>query len=174
MAVRLRRICSTDEFFNTDSSALTTHLIKRGYKHRLVKEAIEKARSQIPRSTALETSIKGVPQNPFVITFNPALPNIPQVISNNLNNLRSSQRCLEAFYSPPRCKNFNLKHRWVPVLVTDKKRWIVSLKPSRLAKADDFVYVVHMHALMGNGKACKRAKWPIRLELIPVSVTRNV
>ena len=30
----------------------------------------------------------------------PALPNIPQVISINLNILRSSQRCLEAFSSP--------------------------------------------------------------------------
>ena len=34
MALRLRRICSTDEFFNTRSDALTSHLIKRGYKHR--------------------------------------------------------------------------------------------------------------------------------------------
>ena len=42
MALRLRRICSTDEFFNTRSSALTTYLIKRGYKHRFVKDAVEK------------------------------------------------------------------------------------------------------------------------------------
>ena len=31
MALRLRRICSTDEFLNTRSDALTSHLIKRGY-----------------------------------------------------------------------------------------------------------------------------------------------
>ena len=81
MALRLRRIFSTDKFFNTRSSALTTHLIKRGYKHRFVKDAMEKVR-QIPRSTALETSKKKESHRlPFVIsTFNPALPNIPQVI----------------------------------------------------------------------------------------------
>ena len=67
----------------------------------------------------LETSIKKESYRiPFVITFNPALPNIPQVI---FNILRSSQRCLEAFSSPPRisyrrCKNLRdivvrAKHR---------------------------------------------------------------
>ena len=87
MALRLRRICSTDEFFNTRSSALTTRPIKRGYKHRLVKDTIEKIR-QIPRSAALETSIKKESHIiPFVITFNPALPNIPQAISSNLDIL---------------------------------------------------------------------------------------
>ena len=121
IASRLRRVCSTNEFFNTRSSALTTHLIKRGYKHRLVKDAIERVR-QIPRSTALETSIKKESHRiPFVMTFNPALPNIPQAISSNLNILRSSERCLEAFSSPlrisyRRCKNLGnilvrAKHR---------------------------------------------------------------
>ena len=116
MALRLRRlICSKDEFFNTRSSALTTHLIKRGHKHRFVKDAIGKVR-QIPRSKALETSIKRVPHQSFLqhVLFchvcNRSLCIIPQVISVNLNHLRSSQRCLEAFSSPPgisyrRCKN---------------------------------------------------------------------
>ena len=67
MALRLRRICSTDEFFNTP------------YREDIntPQDAIENVR-QIPRSTALETSIKDESHRiPFVITFNPALPNIP-------------------------------------------------------------------------------------------------
>ena len=110
MALRLRRICSTDEFFNTRSNALTTHLIKRGYQHRFLKEEIDKVR-QIPRSKALETYTKQENNRiPFVVTFNPALPNIRQIIFNNLNILRSSQRCKAAFPSPPlvsyrRCNN---------------------------------------------------------------------
>ena len=110
MALRLRRICSSDEFFNTRSNALTTHLIKRGYQHRFLKEEMEKVR-QIPRSKALETYTKQVNNRiPFVVTFNPALPNIRQIIFNNLNILRSSQRCKAAFPSPPlvsyrRCNN---------------------------------------------------------------------
>ena len=92
MALRLRRICSTDEFFNTRSDALTTYLIKRGYPHRFIKEEIEKVR-HIPRSKALETSMKNQSNRIlFVVTFNPDLPNIRRIIFNNLNILRSSQR----------------------------------------------------------------------------------
>ena len=115
MALRLKRICSTDEFFNTRSDALTTHLIKRGYPHRFIKEEIEKVR-HIPRSKALETSMKNQSNRiPFVVTFNPALPNIrPIIFNNNLNILRSSQRCKAAFPSPPllsyrRCSNLRDK-----------------------------------------------------------------
>ena len=88
----------------------STHLIKRGYQHRFLKEEMEKVR-QIPRSKALETSTKQENNRiPFVVTFNPALPNIRQIIFNNLNILRSSQRCKAAFPSPPlvsyrRCNN---------------------------------------------------------------------
>ena len=93
MALRLRRICSTEEFFNTRSDALTSHLIKSGYKYRFIKDEIDRVR-QIPRSRALETSTKKESNRiPFVVTFNPALPNITQVIFSNLNILRSSQRC---------------------------------------------------------------------------------
>ena len=110
MALRLRRICSTDEFFNTRPDALASHLIKRGYKYRFIKDEIDKVR-QIPRSRALKTSTKKESNRiPFVVTFNPALPNIPQVISSNLNILRSSQCFQAAFPSPPlisyrRCNN---------------------------------------------------------------------
>ena len=36
---------------------------------------------------------------PFVTTINPALPNINHIISDNLNNLHSSQRFKEAPFS---------------------------------------------------------------------------
>ena len=69
MALRLRRICSTDEFFSRRSNVLTTHLIKREYQHRFLKEEIEKVR-QIPRSKALETSTKQENNRiPFVVTL---------------------------------------------------------------------------------------------------------
>ena len=113
------RHCSICFFLaqDTRSDTLTTHLIKRGYPHRFIKE-IEKVR-QIPRSKALETSMMNQSNRiPFVITFNPALPNIRRIIFNNLNILRSSQRCKAAFPSPPlisyrRCSN--LRDMPVPV-----------------------------------------------------------
>ena len=126
MALRLRRIYSTDEFFNTRRDALTSHLIKRGYKYHFIKDGIDKVR-QIPRSRALKTSTKKESNRiPFVVTFKPALPNIRQVISSNLDILRASQRCQAAFHSPPlilyrRCNNLRdilvrAKHRRPPPL----------------------------------------------------------
>ena len=91
-------------------SALKTHLIKRGYQHRFVKDVIEKVcqitRSKSPRNIYEQENDR----IPFVVTFNPALPNIRRIIFNNLNVLRSSQRCKAAFPSPPfisyrRCNN---------------------------------------------------------------------
>ena len=54
----------------------------------LFREEIEKVR-HIPRSKALETSMKNQSKRiPFVVTFNPALPDIRRIIFNNLNILR--------------------------------------------------------------------------------------
>ena len=79
MALRLRRICPTDEFLNTRAGAPSKDLMKKGFKPRFVKDAIEKVR-KIPRSGALETSIeKESHRIPFVITFNPDLPNIREM-----------------------------------------------------------------------------------------------
>ena len=65
-----------------------------------------RAGSTLSHARAREAERKSVSKEshriPFVITFNPAWRNIPQVISSNLNILRSSQRCLEAFSSLPR------------------------------------------------------------------------
>ena len=65
-----------------------------------------RAGSTLSHARAREAERKSVSKEshriPFVITFNPAWRNIPQVISSNLNIFRSSQRCLEAFSSLPR------------------------------------------------------------------------
>ena len=61
---------------------------------------MEKVR-QLPPNRALETSTeKESHRIPFVVTFNPLLLNIGQVISSNLKIIRSSQRCLAAFSLP--------------------------------------------------------------------------
>ena len=81
MALRLRRICSTDDFFNKRLNALTTHLINKGYKYHFIKQEINKVRF-IPPSHALETSTRQKYERvPFVVTFNPALPNKNHIVS---------------------------------------------------------------------------------------------
>ena len=54
-------------------------------------------RRMLGRAGLNETSMKNQSYRiPFVVTFNPALPNIRRIIFNNLNILRSSQRCKAA------------------------------------------------------------------------------
>ena len=124
MTLRLRRIFSTDDFFNKRLNALTTHLINRAYKNRFIQQEINKLRL-IPRSHAFETFTRQESDRvPFLVTFNPALPNINHIICGNLNILHSSQRCKEELPSPPlisyrRCNNLHenlvwAKHRRPP------------------------------------------------------------
>ena len=53
MSLRLSRICSTDNFFETRSSELENYLIKRGYKRRFIKEQITRAK-QVPQNGSLK------------------------------------------------------------------------------------------------------------------------
>ena len=48
LALRLRRICSTDATFHTRSAQLTTYLLKRGYNRNFVNKQIQRA-ADIPR-----------------------------------------------------------------------------------------------------------------------------
>ena len=49
--MRLRRICSTDKFFETQLSKLECYLVSRGYKRRFVIEQISRAQ-KISRNEA--------------------------------------------------------------------------------------------------------------------------
>ena len=90
MALRQRWICSTDDFFNKRLNAVTTHLINTACKHRFIQQEINKVRL-IPRSHAFETFTRQESDRvPFLVTFNPALPNInPGLEVNFLVHLQS-------------------------------------------------------------------------------------
>ena len=78
LALRLRRICSTDEAFNNRCNELTNYLVKRGYKRDFIRKQIKRA-VDIPRITTLRPSIKSNKCNrvPFILTYDPALPELP-------------------------------------------------------------------------------------------------
>ena len=82
LALRLRRICSTDETFNIRTAQLTTYLLKRGYKRNFVTKQIQRA-ANIPRRLALQTKDVNKPTRvPFITTFYPSLPHISNIIKN--------------------------------------------------------------------------------------------
>ena len=71
LALRLRRICSTDATFNTRAAQLTTYLLKPGYNRNFVTKQIRRA-SDIPRRLTLQTKDVNKPKRiPFITTFNP-------------------------------------------------------------------------------------------------------
>ena len=103
LALRLRRICSTDHFFNKRCYELINYLALRGYSRRLLKREVNRVRN-ISRQEALKPRPQTDNQSartPFVITFNPALPNASATVCKNLNILHSSARCKQTFSPPP-------------------------------------------------------------------------
>ena len=101
LALRLRRICSTDETFNIRTAQLTTYLLKRGFKRNFVTKQIHRA-ANIPRRLALQTKDMNKPiRVPFITTFNPSLPHISNIIKKHYHLLLSSDRCKKVFPNSP-------------------------------------------------------------------------
>ena len=86
------------------------YLVNRGYELNFLKTQIRRA-SDISRNNALKPKPKQQTDTvPFVITYNPALPNISRIIHKHSNVLYSSGRCKNVFTNLPlvayrRCKN---------------------------------------------------------------------
>ena len=97
LALRLRRICSTDSTFNTHAAQLTTYLLKRGYSRNFVTKQIRRA-SDMPRRLTLQTKDVNKPKRiPFITTFNPSLPHISNIIKKHYKLFLSPNRCKKVF-----------------------------------------------------------------------------
>ena len=100
-ALRLRRICSKDDFFNKRADDLCTFLVERGYKKHFVQEQVERARN-IPRHEVLRDKEKKENKRiPFTVTYHPGLPNIGGVLRDLHPVLQSSKRCKDAIKEVP-------------------------------------------------------------------------
>ena len=89
------------------------HLLKRGYTKGCINDAINKA-SQVPRREAIMEKLEQnkLDRVPFVITYNPLLPNIPKLLQESQTILNASEKCSEVFKNTPlvsyrRGKNLN-------------------------------------------------------------------
>jgi len=73
------------------------YLVRRGYDKTFLKTQIQRA-SDVPRTDALKNKPRIQSETiPFVITYNPALPNIARIIHQHSNVLYSSDRCRNVF-----------------------------------------------------------------------------
>ena len=104
LALRLRRICSTNETFTLRTNELIGYLHKRGYNRYFLQRETQQV-NNITRTEALtphDTSTLDKPDRvPFVITYNPALRFISSIIRKHLHILISSPRCYNVFKTAP-------------------------------------------------------------------------
>ena len=93
LALRLRRICSTDATFKHRINELKTYLFARGYNYNFLEDQFLGA-ANISRTSALQTKPKDSNHVvPFVVTYIQALPRISNILRKHFNILHSSNRC---------------------------------------------------------------------------------
>ena len=85
IALRLRRICDSDEKYERRSNEYQSYLIARNYSPSLVVKQFQEI-SQISCDNALKTRSKGLGTDSakFVTSYNPILPNINILINKYL------------------------------------------------------------------------------------------
>ena len=99
VALRVRRNCSTDEFFNQRCDEYKGYLKFQGYHADLVDKQFDRA-INIERSELLKKKVKPDKKVfPLVLDYNPILPDIQRVIQRHVHLLRSSPELLEIFPS---------------------------------------------------------------------------
>ena len=78
-----------------------SHLLQRGYKRGCIKDAIKKATST-SRDDALKESndLQLINRIPFVVTYNPMLPNLHKIFKDLQPCLSSSEDVLKPFQTP--------------------------------------------------------------------------
>ena len=80
---------------------LKTYLLACGYNYNFLEEQFLRA-ANIPRTNALQTKPKASNDVvPFVVTYNPALPRISNILRKHFNILHSSNRCKDVFNKQP-------------------------------------------------------------------------
>ena len=81
---------------------MQSHLLQRGYKRGCIKDAIKKAIST-SKDDALKESNEPQLKNrkPFLVTYNPILPNLHKIFKDLQPWLSSSESCAKAFPNTP-------------------------------------------------------------------------
>ena len=99
--LRLRRICSDSDTFESRARELTDHLCKRGYQKQEISLAIERARQQ-KREDLLSYRPKSESNVlPFVLTYHPDLPKVRDIVNKHWPVIESSSTLSEIFTERP-------------------------------------------------------------------------
>ena len=97
VALRLRRICDSDDKFQTRSSEYQQYFLARGYKPHKVRKQFYKV-SNISREVSRQPKNKrNVTMLPLLTEYNPMLPDLNKLIRNRLPLLHSDPSMKELF-----------------------------------------------------------------------------
>ena len=97
VALRLRRNCFEDDFLSNRCKEYKSYLVNQGYPVKLVDNQFLKALT-IPRKDLLKQKVRASKKIfPFVMTFNPMLPNLNYIIKKHLHFLESNPELKELF-----------------------------------------------------------------------------
>lgn len=100
-ALRLRRICSKEETFQTRLEEMKQHFLHRGYNRETVESQMQKA-ANIPREESLQPQERRVEQRtPLITTYDPRLPPLSYITKRNHHILQLSDRLKRSVPVPP-------------------------------------------------------------------------
>ena len=123
--LRLRRICSEDEDFQTKSCEMRNFFVQRGYPTSLLDTAFSRA-SSIPRSNTLTNSVHNGTDNnkiPLVLTYHPFNFKVRDVIRKNFHILKNDPQTSSIFSENPLVsfrQNKNIRESLVSSSLTRK------------------------------------------------------
>ena len=102
LALRIRRICSSDKSFTLSANELIQYLNDRVYNLSFLRKDIQRAHA-ITRNETLKPNQRTTSQPSRVplITYNPALRSISTIIQRHYRILSSSPRCNSVFQTTP-------------------------------------------------------------------------
>ena len=101
LALRIRRISSTDTNFTLHLNELRTYLLAQGYGNTFLDSQFKRATNN-SRTEALHTNCHhSIDRLLFVVTYNPSLPHISNILRKHFHILLSSKRCREVLSTHP-------------------------------------------------------------------------
>lgn len=125
LALRLRRICSSDATFTLRTNELIQYLNNRGYNLSFLKHEIQRVHAITRKETLKpsQTTSNQPSRVPLVITYNPSLRSASSIIQKHFSILSSSPRCTSVFTSVPLVA-FRRTNNLSDILVKSKLRTV--------------------------------------------------
>ena len=105
VALRIRRICSREDWFEEQLLEYKQYFKRRNYKHCVIHKGFDKTRN-IPRSQPLKpktASDQIVPNFALILDYHPNFNGLPLLIRDNLKSLFESPRMRKVFSQDKTC-----------------------------------------------------------------------